>query len=299
VIKTRFGPPGVVFFAMLCLGAPTPAPGGAQAPASPSLSDGEIETFLLTARIVRIREVGQGVTNSRRATLSDGTLTHDAHVQTVDVSKVRFEGTRGVELNFRDSYRSNIAAYRLARHLGLPQVPVSVERRVGAPASVTWWVDDVMMDEGQRRRTNESGPEPARTAAQIHIMRVFDELIANVDRNAGNLLWTRDWTMWMIDHTRGFRITRTLLNPALLERCERRLLAALRDLSRADLDRVLNRYANASEKDALLARRDLIVRIFDDRIAEKGESSVLYTYPPDAAPGNLSARAPRASASLP
>ena len=53
-------------------------------------------------------------------------------------------------------------------------------------------------------------------------MRVFDELIANTDRNVGNLLWTTDGKMWMIDHTRAFRLQPTLKAPQLLQRCDRR-----------------------------------------------------------------------------
>ena len=45
------------------------------------------------------------------------------------------------------------------------------------------------------RRSSEeadSWPEPITDRDVIHIMRVFDELIQNRDRNAGNLLWTTD-----------------------------------------------------------------------------------------------------------
>ena len=93
--------------------------------------------------------------------------------------------------------------------LGLDIVPMSVLRRVnGKPAAVTWWLDDVAMDEGERQKMKPVpvGPNPSRTAGYIHILRVFDELIQNRDRNAGNFLWTKDWTMWMIDHTRAFRL---------------------------------------------------------------------------------------------
>ena len=38
-------------------------------------------------------------------------------------------------------------------------------------------------------------------------MRVFDELIANTDRNQGNMLIDKQWKLWLIDHTRGFRTT--------------------------------------------------------------------------------------------
>lgn len=70
-----------------------------------------------------------------------------------------------------------------------------------------------------------------RTAGQIHIMRVFDELIANFDRNAGNILWSSDGKMWLIDQRRAFRLHTQLKNPKQLDRCERRLLDAMRHLT--------------------------------------------------------------------
>ena len=54
-----------------------------------------------------------------RVTLSDGKLTHDAQFQAIDVYKPVFRGAEGtVEKNFRDSYKFNIAAFRLGRMIG-------------------------------------------------------------------------------------------------------------------------------------------------------------------------------------
>ena len=50
-----------------------------------------MEAFLLKARVSNQRDAGGGVTDSRRATLSDGQVTHDAHVQTVDDANAVFE----------------------------------------------------------------------------------------------------------------------------------------------------------------------------------------------------------------
>jgi hypothetical protein len=85
-----------------------------------------MEAFLLQAKIVDIREAGGGVTGSQRATLTDGTFTHDVHIQSVDIMKPVFQAGRHTELNFKDTYRFNIAGYRLARLLGLNTVPMSV-----------------------------------------------------------------------------------------------------------------------------------------------------------------------------
>ena len=72
-------------------------------------------------------------------------------------------------------------------------------------AAVTWWVDDVAMTERERVAQGTYGPNPARTVEQFYAMYVFDELIQNRDRNQGNMLWTSDWKLWLIDHTRAFR----------------------------------------------------------------------------------------------
>jgi hypothetical protein len=250
------------------------------APVRPALTDEQTEQFLLNAKIDDMKNLNTGITNSRRATLSDGVTTHDAHIQIVDIYKPVFVPNRGAtEVNFRDSYRYNIAGYKLARVLGLGNVPVSVERSVQrSNASVTWWVDDVLMDEGARRKTPTTSWPSTRTAAQIHIMRVFDELIANTDRNAGNLLWTTNGTMWMIDHTRAFRLQTTLKSPHLLERCERSLLERLRSLSAEKLAAAMGDILTKSEIQALLVRRDLIVKLFDDKIAQRGEAPVLYSF---------------------
>lgn len=236
-----------------------------------------METFLLKARIVKTRGAGGGVTGSRLVTMTDGTITHDAHVQTVDISQSVFQSGEHSETNFKDTYRYNIAGYRVARLIGLATVPMSVKRYVdGKEASVTWWVDHVAMTEKTRAQTHKSGPNPARMAEQVQTMRVFDELIQNKDRNSGNILWDTQWTLWMIDHTRAFRLQETLLRPELLLRCDRQLLESLRMLAPEPLKEAVGDSLTTYEQEALLARRDRIVKIYDDRLAKYGEG-VLFT----------------------
>jgi hypothetical protein len=205
-------------------------------------------------------------------------LTHDAHIQTIDDSKPVFTAGAKSEVNFRDTYRYNIAGYRLARLVGLETVPMSVERAVnGKTAAVTWWVDDVLMDEKARVEKNVSGPNPGRIASQLHVMLVWDELIQNKDRNQGNILWTSDWTMWLIDHTRAFRLSKELLSPDKLVRCERGLFERLKALTDQSIADAVGKSLTKPEREALLRRRDLIVKHFTDRIAKVGEDVVLFT----------------------
>ena len=180
--------------------------------ATPSLAPEDMEAFLMKAKVTNRRDAGSGVTGSSRVTLSDGRLTHDAHVQAVDVARAVFTAGKASEVNFKDTYRYNIAGYRLARLIGLDNVPMSVERNIeGKLAAVTWWVDDVQMDEGARLKKKTMAPDVQRFAKQIQVMKIWDELIQNKDRNGGNLLWTSDWSMWLIDHTRAFRLGKELV----------------------------------------------------------------------------------------
>ena len=253
--------------------------GQGNTPTSPPLSPSEMEAFLSTAKIVEIREAGGGVTGSHRATLTDGTLTHDVHVQSVDITKSIFKAGRQIEMNFKDSYRFNIAAYRFARLLGINMVPMSVERDLnGAPAAFTWWVDDVQMDERERLKRKTVGPSPVRMSHQFQLMHIWDELIQNRDRNQGNLLWTNDWTMWLIDHTRAFRLGDELMRPQELMRIDRGLLARLKGLTRDSIANAVGDSLQESEQEALLRRRDRIVKAFEARAAMVGEAAVYVDF---------------------
>lgn len=238
----------------------TSATAFAQGPA-PALTDPDMEKFLRTARIVSTKTLDVGVTDSVRATLTDGTLTHDAHIQVVDAYKAEFRNSKGeVERNFRDHWRYNVAAYRLDRMLDLRMVPVSVERAwKGRHAAFTWWIDDVAMDEGKRMRKSLVAPDYGCFTRHAQALRMFDQLIENTDRNFGNTLYTSNWRMWAIDHTRAFRTSPrpsglhdlTSIDPALLER-----MAAL---DFAGVKRAIGEYVDSTGIRKLLSRRDALL----------------------------------------
>ena len=260
---------------------------------APSLSDAEMEAFLRTARIVQVKFLALGVTQSVRATLTDGTLTHDAHIQIVDAYKAEFRNAKGaVEHNFRDNWRYNVAAYRLDRMLDLRLVPVSVERPWrGRHAAFTWWVDDVAMDEGKRMREALVAPDHGCFTRHAQALRMFDQLIENTDRNVGNTIYTSNWRMWAIDHTRAFRSSArppdlrdlTSLDPALLTR-----LAALEFRG---LKQAIGRYVDSGPMRKLLSRRDALLAHYAALPADAmvsrpdpalGCATPVKTSPPDA-----------------
>ncbi len=240
-------------------------------------SDAERERFLQEAELVRRTALSEGITNSQRLTLSFEGFEHDAQFQTVNESRPSGTTLDGVEMRSRDSYQFNLAAYRLSRLLGLGTVPVATERVVDdSRGAVSWWVDDLLMSEKARYLNGVQPPDHEHWNRRIHVVRVFDELIYNSDRNLGNLLITKDWTIWMIDHTRAFRPHKTLRNEKRLERCDRRLLEAVRGLDRETATEQLAQWCEEIEIEALFARRNAITAHFDARIAQLGESEVLF-----------------------
>lgn len=256
------------------------AGGAAPTLAERTAGDLEREDFLRQAEIGKLRTIEIGVTSSSRATLSLGGVSHDAHIQRIDAHLRRFRTPKRTYANFRDSYKYNIAAYRLDRLLDLNMVPVSVERKVrGDRAAVTWWVDDVLMMEVDRRRDGIHPPDVARWNDQLYQARVLNQLAYNADPNMGNILITTDWRLWLIDFTRAFLSHRRLEDPELLVRIDRRVLEGLRRLSFETLRRETAPYLSQPQMRAVMARRDAILEVFAARIAADGEAAVVCDLP--------------------
>ena len=245
--------------------AQTPAPPPSEAPAAVAVAavppDAEVERFLLDGKVGDAHGTKKGVTGAQRATLSTPALTHYAQIQSIDEFKREFRTDRGVEFDFRDSWTFNVAAYKIDRMIGLNMVPVSVERKYrSTPSAFTWWLDDVLMDEGDRLKKKIEAPDRAYWSRQTMMMRLFDQLISNVDRNMGNIIYTKDWRLWAIDHTRAFRKNTELKTPSHVTRCDRTVFERLKALDLPTLKREVGKWLDDGQLRALLARRDQIVK---------------------------------------
>lgn len=249
----------------------------------PKLDEEQMKHFLLTAKVVANKHTAKGITSPYRLTLTDGTITHDAGFQTIDEFKNRQEFPDGhVEINFRDSYKFDIAAYELAKLLGLGgMMPVTVERKWGGnTGAISWWLP-VKMDVAEMSRKHIQPPDADAYNKQMYKKRVFAELVYDTDPNLTNVLLSEDWHLYMIDFTRAFREFKELKDSANItsSKCERRLLEKLRSLDRNEVAQRTKGFLQKLQIDGLMARRDKIVALFDDLIAKKGEKEVLYDDP--------------------
>jgi hypothetical protein len=244
-----------------------------------SLSCAQMEEFMHLGKIGRMKNIPKGVTLPLQATLEYNGVQHDAAVQTVNVAKPSFQTAKGAELNFKDYWGYNVAGYELAKILELNMLPPYVARNVnGQEASLSWWVNDSMMEIDRKNRKLEP-PDLDSWNKQMYAVRVWHELIYDTDPNLTNILVSKDWQIWIIDCTRAFRIHKDLRDPKDLVQCDRRLLAKLRTLDKDMLKEKLSHWLTKTEIEALAVRSAKIVNYFDKEVAAKGEGAVLYDTP--------------------
>lgn len=251
---------------------------GADGGTLPFADEEALLEFLQTAKIVDRETVGKGVSEAEKLLLEqDGVrahaLFHDIHEE-----KQRHRQSKKTFFNFRDSYLNNLAAYELGRLMELPNLVPTARREIrGKPGSIQLWIEKAI-DEEERRKQGGAEALSVYLRRRIADMWVFDNLIHNADRNQGNMLHDSRGEFWMIDHTRSFNGSRNLVRPAQMRRCSKELLAAIRNLDEASVRRRLDPYLRTFEIKALLARREKLLQYLDARVAEFGETRVLFTY---------------------
>ncbi len=247
----------------------------------PNFTEEQKIDFLQHAKVIASQPEKKGKSNASHLTLSDGKFTHDASFQPIDETKPQGPGPGGrIELNFRDYWGYNIAGYRIAKLLGMDDmVPVYTERKWnGTTGAISWRVSDVQSDDADRYSRKIDVPESVldRWNKQMYKLRVLTQLFYDMDDNLTNVLITKDWKIWRIDFSRAFRLQHDLKNPKDLVQCDREVLAKLRQLSYEQVFDATKPYLTKNEVKALIARRDKMVAYFDELVAQKGESKVLY-----------------------
>lgn len=244
----------------------------------PFASDEEALAFLRSAEVLSMQQIPEGVTRPRKLLLeADGVQAH-AVFRVVDESLGQARLSDGsVRASLNDSAIRELAAYEMARLLGLHTIPPTVERTIGRDkGTLQLWIENALT-ESARLSDRLQPTDIVRFSREIQTMRVFDALVGNDDRNTGNVLYEADtWTLWMIDHTRSFQITRGDLDLEGVDWCERGLWERLQTLQREEVDERLKEYVSVFEIDSLFERRDQLVNFIQNLIDVRGEDVVLY-----------------------
>ncbi len=253
---------------------------------TPQVIQGEaIEHFLRDAKVVGLKDIPTGVTHPRKATLElDGVTTY-AVFKTIDENRqgVTTFTTGRPEIDFEDSWRTEVAAYELDKLIGLGMVPATVDRDVkGEHGSLQLWVDAQMTPDGHqltetvRLKDKIEPPDVESWNEQMYKARLWDNLIYNVDRNGGNVLVTPDWRAVLIDHSRTFRHFAELHDAKGLTRFSRSLLTSMEKLDAQTLNAHLGRYLSTWQIKTILQRRDLLLALAREEVAKDGEAHVLF-----------------------
>lgn len=265
-------------------GAQEPQTTAPQAPAAPAQETADqyqgpaAEQFLLKARIRQVRPIGEGVTAPQKVTLELDGVTRFAAFKIIDEKKDGFTkvGPGPPEAHFQDSWQTEIPAYTVDRIIGLGWVPATVERRIGTNVgSLQWWVE-VMMPEAERLKQKLEPPDAEEWNRRIMKMRMFDQLIYNVDRHANNIQITKDWDLRLIDHSRSFRPFNELREPEKLTRFSKALLSGLEKLEYADVKKQTGRYLTDPQIRSMFKRRDAILALAKAAVAARGEAAVIF-----------------------
>ena len=223
--------------------------------------EAEVEAYLKTAKVVKFTDLPVGVTKPRRGFFEPGGPAGSIVFKALMPSR---------KSGFWESYKAEIAAYELDKLLGLGMVPPTVERKVnGEYGSAQFWVEHCTL---LRERDTNTAPDLAAWNRQVYRQRVWDNLVANIDRNQGNLLVDQAWNLILIDHSRAF--TSTMRMPFPMRKIDREFYDRLKALDEASLKERIGKLLIDGPK-PILKRRDKIVENFEKLIAQYGEAGVL------------------------
>lgn len=245
----------------------------------PFANAAEAIDFLATAEVVERKEIGGSYNKPLRVTLEKDGVRARAIFRTVDTKGMSLNQAADPRMMLRDNYKFEVAAWELARHLGLDSVPPATLRTLdGKEGSIQLWIEGA---ESEQERLDE-GREPANStlfALQRQELLVFDALILNYDRNPGNQLVDQNGKLWWVDHTRTFMRMPALANVETLRYCPRRLWDGLHRLDLASLEVALEPYLEKAQIKALLKRHRILLQRLEEQLAERGESDFLYDIP--------------------
>lgn len=244
----------------------------------PFRSDAEAISFLQTAEVQGSEEIPGTSGKPLKLLLEKDGVSARAIFRTIDVERDKLDSVQEHARGFRDHYIYEVAAYELSRLLGLDNVPPATRRTLdGKKGSIQLWIESA---KGIQERLAEGIDERYQQlwGFQKQNMAVFDNLIYNFDRNPGNMLIDSRGKVWFVDHTRAFKILPSLNGRDDIQVVERELWLNLQQLAPAVVHERLDSILKTTEIEALMARRDKLVKLISKRIAKHGEQAILFEF---------------------
>jgi hypothetical protein len=251
----------------LLAGSPGFQPQTAPAPVSAKTWLGrekEIEEYLKTAEVVKMTTTSVGVTKPRHTYLAPGG----------PVSEMAFKALpERMESGFRESYKCEIAAYELDKLLQLGMVPPKVERTIKNEIGVA-----VMWASPTKSFKDLGGPPTAppqqafNWSRQLMKAKMFHNLIGDLDPNLGNWLVDPAWNLILIDHSRAFTTTKSLVH--VMEHIDRPLWDRINALTEAEVAAALGPWLAEKDQQAIFQRRAAMQKAVEKLVKSKGEAAV-------------------------
>jgi hypothetical protein len=241
------------------------------------------EKFLMTADIVGKKQLGdlKATKAPWKISLEKNGINRDAI----------WKGQEGLVKGYLESWKWEIAAYRLDKYLELNMVPPTVEREFqGKRGCCQLWVTAEMdLRKKEREKIETPSDKIYYWNNSIYLIRAFDNLIANEDRHQGNILVTKDWRMILVDHSRSFRTSKDFTTkliytekhkegPKIMRKLPKAFVEKLKTMNFKLIKDIVNEYLTDKEIEAVLMRRDLILEEIDNLIKKHGEDEVLYRF---------------------
>jgi hypothetical protein len=142
--------------------------------------------------------------------------------------------------------------------------------------SLQMWVEKAKT-EADRKQERITPPDLEAWNRQMYSVRLLHQLTFNTDaRNIRNVLYDPTFRVYAVDFSRAFAVYTDLRAEKELERFPRAALERMRALDRALLGEKLGRWLTGRQIDTMLKRRDKILKLAEQLVAEKGEPAVLY-----------------------
>jgi hypothetical protein len=176
-----------------------------------------------------------------------------------------------------DSFNYEIAAYELDKYLGLDLVPPAVRKTIKEISGSLQIFVEKAIRESDRKRENLVVGEPGALDRQMADLRLFENLVYDQCGNDKDTLVQKETgKVYRVDFSEAFTPQEGPIPGCDIPRCSRHLYERLRDWDEEKVTLFLSTYLSEGEIRALHARRKAIVRMIEEQIASRGESSVLF-----------------------